>query len=286
MGVKYFGQYLIENNYITNVHLLEAIKYQKNKNIKLGVMVIDKGYMTSEQVEQALNIQRTQDVPFGEACVDKEFLTREQLEELLTAQKEDRIYLGDALVELGHLTLDKVEKYLIEFKTEQQEAQAEINDAFDHIVPEYKDLVQSSIQIINNMLRRLLDEYGKVSGCHEKTNQEFSYDYLVYQKISGAINCYFGIALNKDTLIGFSSKILKREINAVDEYAIDGVQEFMNIVTGHICVLLSKQNIASETFPPVCVDYKEFASNEPITHSYVVPILMTDEQVDMHFLFY
>jgi len=286
MGVKYFGQYLIENSYITNTNLLEAIKYQKSKNLKLGVMVIDKGFMTSDQVEQALNIQRTQDTPFGEACIDKGFLTREQLDQLLVTQKEERIYLGDALVELGHLSLDKVEKYLIEFKKEQQEAQDEINDAFEHIIPEYKEIVQSSIQIVNNMLRRLLDEYGKVSGCFENTNQELSYDYIVYQKISGDFNCYFGIALSKDTLMGFSSKMLKREINSVDEYAIDGVQEFMNVVVGHICVLLSKKNLATETFPPECVDYEDFSANEPVKNSYVVPILMTDEQIDMHFYFY
>lgn len=284
MNVKYFGQYLLEKGYITRDQLLEGIKYQKAINLKIGVLAIDKSYMTSKQVEEVVSEQKVQNKKFGDLAIEKKYLTQAQLEDILSIQKSDRIFLGEALLEKGFINLEQLEKYLREYKKDQQKADSEVNTALNSINPRFAGLIKGSVEIFQNILIRLMDENGKISGCFEKTAKTEPADYMVSQKIFGEKNCIFALSLKSSTLCYISSKILKREIVKPDAYAEDGVKEFLNIVVGHICAALSNEGIRTETAPPLCVPYKSFKSDLTNATEIIVSLLMTDDDFDIHFI--
>ena len=285
MNVKYFGQFLMEKGYITPQQLLDAVQQQRVVNKKMGVLALDKGYMTSQQVEAVLEHQKSENKPFGELSVAKKFLTSEQVNELLAVQKADRILLGEALVDRGYLTLDQLEKALDKYKQEQKEAQNTITSALGGIHPKYSDVVQQSTNIIQNMLLRLVDERGKVFGCFEKTPKNSRYDYMVYQEVSGEKNCTVGLALNAQTILLIASRMLKREVTAVDELSLDVIKEFINVVLGHISTYLSNQGFQTESTPPNCVKFSEFKPPYKNPTEIVVSILMTEDHFEIHYLF-
>lgn len=284
MNVKYFGQYLLENGYINREQLLEGIKYQKVINVKIGVLAIDKEYLTSTQVQKILETQRSENKAFGEIAMENGFLTQQQMDELISLQKADRIFLGESLVEKAFMTLEQLEKYLIEYKKVQAEADSEIHEALNSIHSRFATIVKDGIQITQNLLVRLLDEYGKISACVEKSDDGNQADYMVYQKVFGEKNFIYGLALKSDTLLYMTSKIFKREVQTIDEYAKDGLKEFVNMVVGHICAALSNEGIKTETSPPQCVLFKDFSSDLPEATDIIISLLMTEDEFDVHFL--
>lgn len=66
----YFGQYLLNENYLTQSQLKSALEYQKSVRLKLGVLAINAGYMNAEQVSQVHQMQTKVDKRFGELAVD------------------------------------------------------------------------------------------------------------------------------------------------------------------------------------------------------------------------
>jgi CheY-specific phosphatase CheX len=283
MNIKYFGQFLLEKGYITREQLLDALQYQKTVNVKLGSLAIDKQYLTGAQVEEILKAQRLENKKFGEIAVSKKLLTQEQLNELLNAQKADRILLGQSLVEKEALTWEQLETYLNIYKSEQEKADKEVITALNGIPDRYSEIVKKGITIIQNMLVRMVDENGKVSGCAERIPEVSCADYMVYQKITGGFNGIMGFALRSTTLTLFSSRLLKREIIAVDEYAKDGVKELLNIIVGHLCSALSNEGIVTESFPPECVPYNEFISPYDNAEEISVSILMTEDEFEVYY---
>jgi CheY-specific phosphatase CheX len=284
MNVKYFGQFLMEKRFITPQQLLDGVRHQRMVNKKMGVLAMDKGYMTSQQLEFILKCQKFEDKTFGELAVAKKFLTHEQVNELLSLQKADRILLGEALVDCGHLTLNQLEKALERYKFEQKEAQYFIASSLGGIHPKYSDIVQQSTNIIQNMLLRLVEERGKVFGCLEKTPRSSQYDYMIYQEFYGEKKCILGMALNAPMILLISSRILRREVTTLDELALDVVKEFINTVLGHICTHLSNQGFQTECMPPRCIKFSEFTPMKSQTEI-VVPILMTGDHFEIHYLF-
>ncbi|MBN2143214.1 MAG: chemotaxis protein CheX [Candidatus Aureabacteria bacterium] len=283
MNIKYFGQFLLEKGHITRDQLLEALKYQKSVNVKLGTLAIDKQYMTGAQVEDVLKTQRIENRPFGEISVAKKYLTRDQLNEILAVQKADRILLGQSLVEKGALSWEQLETYLKSYKDEQEKADKEVMSALSGIPERYKGVVNSVISITQSMLIRMIDENGKVSGCAERIPEVSCADYMVYQKITGDFNGIIGFALRSTTLTLFASRMLKREILSVDEYSKDGVKEFLNIIVGHLCSALSNEGKVTESTPPECVLYDEFISLYDNAEEISVSILMTEDEFEVYF---
>jgi CheY-specific phosphatase CheX len=285
MNVKYFGQFLLENGYINRDQLLEGIRHQKSINLKVGVLAIDRNLMTSSQVDQVVSKQKSENKPFGEIAVELGFLNREQLESLLSVQKIDRIFLGEALVEQGAMTLEQLEQYLAQYKKQQEEADAVLARSFNSINPRFSNVLRDSVQIVQNMLVRLMDQCGKVAGCREREDaaETADSDYLVFQKVFGEKNFIIGFALKKSVLVSMASRVLRREVEEADEYAKDGVKEFLNIVVGHLSAALSNEGIKTETTPPQCMLFESFIPDLTNATQIIVSMLMGEENFELHF---
>lgn len=126
MSVKFFGQYLLERHLISREQLLEATKYQYQRNQKFGEYARAKGWVNDAQLAEIETKQRSEDKRFGELAVSLGFLTEPQVQEILQAQKSDYVYIGQALAQTEALSERQVEEYLADFRREQHTHDEEI----------------------------------------------------------------------------------------------------------------------------------------------------------------
>jgi len=287
MSVKFFGQFLIERGAISRKQLLEAVEYQKNVNIKLGTLAIDRGIMNHEQVQETIEQQKRENKFFGEIAIEKQYLSHEQLDELLNQQKSDRVYLGEALVEKGFLNLEELETNLKEYKQSQEKDVEIIMEALKNIADtQHIDIM---ISVTLNLFRRIADISGKIGGCQKNHINQRNIAYAVRQKMSGDINGYYALTFSSDIVLQIAIKMLKTHVEDVDDFAVDAVKEFVNIIIGHICSTLSSQGMNVDAEPPEFFDLTKegkdaFEKDVSSDHVSIVPLVMPDETIEMIFV--
>ncbi len=66
MGVKFFGQYLIEQGVVDSDNIRAALKLMDEENRSLGELAEAGGILTSEEAAKVNTQQRYCDIPFGE----------------------------------------------------------------------------------------------------------------------------------------------------------------------------------------------------------------------------
>lgn len=119
MGVKFFGQFLLEKSVITPQQLLEAVEFQESANTMFGDYAVSKGYLTKEDMAKLQAQQQQTDVMFGEIAVTLGVLNQEQVDEILMRQRNDHVYIGAALVKKGYIAPGVLVKQLTDFNEDQ-----------------------------------------------------------------------------------------------------------------------------------------------------------------------
>lgn len=269
MGVQYFGQFLIENGYLSRSQLLDAIDHQKSVNVKLGVLAIDQGYMSAGQVEDVILAQRSLNKRFGEIALEKGYISEQDLEKILSRQNNDRIFLGEALVEKGYLSYAQLQEYLEHFNRIQEKCLKKVDSTLAQLSDSQLLIINEGEAIFKNMILRMLDEQSIISSyiIYKDTDPEY-HDFHVSQKLFGDQDLTMAISMDRELLLHMSSKLLSMDISELDELAIDGGKEFINIVIGHLCVALSNRGIKTETAPPLFISANEF------NHEYKSPVII------------
>jgi len=121
MGIKFFGQYLIESGEVDPASLRASLDLMERENQTLGELAVQAGFASESDCRRVNGEQRRLDRPFGELAREMGILNSIELEELLQAQLETRINVGDALVQLGQLTSDRLAELEDLFKREQSQ---------------------------------------------------------------------------------------------------------------------------------------------------------------------
>lgn len=98
------GQFLVEQGAITPEQLEDGLRFQRERNQRIGEVAVQRGVLSPEQVEAVRQVQRDDPRLFGDIAVGQRRLTRKTLDELLFFQKIQHTYLGEALLVLGHIT--------------------------------------------------------------------------------------------------------------------------------------------------------------------------------------
>ncbi len=119
MGVKFFGQYLIEHGAVDAGQLREALDLMRSENKQLGEIAVQKGFLRQSDADWINLQQRTTDKCFGELAHETNLLTVEQLNEVVKLQQETRLFIGEALVQLDSLAGDALPGLLDQFKVDQ-----------------------------------------------------------------------------------------------------------------------------------------------------------------------
>lgn len=285
MGIKFFGQYLLEKGLITPQQLLEAVDYQKEINVSLGTMALEKGLLNSEQIKKIHNEQKRQDKKFGEIAISMGYLTGEQLENLLDLQKTQRLYLGESLVSKGFLTLEQLEEQLNLYKKEQEKEEKEISHMFKKLPDD--DIIEAYVDLTIKMFLRLAREIVKIGGCSSEKSSLNLHDWTIAQKAKGDKNFSFLLNLSNSMVLKISEIMAKRKKEKVDEMVLDIASEFVNIISGNALSKLSSKGRKLEPEPPVPYDNKKKPYQlKKDSNIVIVPLLSPEGKVEVCLEFY
>lgn len=240
MGIKFFGQFLLEKNIIKAEELLEAVKYQESQNLKFGEYALSKGYITKKDIDRILTEQKRTDMQFGELAVKMGILTPAQVKEILTLQSNDHILIGEALVKKGFITADALEQELALFRKDQSQyipGDVMVPDDIENplIVRDFVDLTQKMLRRIANIIAKA--DKGVIRYTEPRQNYV-----TILTRLQGSLTYeyIFSTSLAVSKLIA-SGIIGENASGEPKEVISDGVKEFCNIVCGNIVAKMAQR---------------------------------------------
>ena len=115
MEMPRFGQYLINNDIVTETMVMEALVTQQKRQENIARLAIAKKYLSVKQVLTVFNRLADSSASFTDMAENLGYLTDSEVAMLKQQQQQSRPKIGEVLVEMGVLkpaTLDvMLEKY-------------------------------------------------------------------------------------------------------------------------------------------------------------------------------
>lgn len=281
MGVKFFGQYLLERGLVTPAQLLAAVDLQERTNESFGDVAVRLGLLDKTTSNRLNELQRVTDKRIGELAMDQGMLTPQSVERILMHQRNHHLYVGEALVRLGHLQPGVLEAKLAEFKKDQE--------AFDseHVqLPAdtpARECVRASVELTRKLLTRIPQITTKVGPARWLEEPVLKGDIAASLTMNGhevhdiAIVATRAVARRVTVgLLGFAPP------NMSDDDAIDGFKEFLNVVAGNVTARMAQSGERWDFSPPL--EHRSGVALGP-RRALVVPLLAPLEQIEVAFLF-
>jgi len=232
MKPRFFGQFLIDNGYITQQQLFKGLEYQQEHMSRIGEIAIQKGYMTTKEVEKIVLEQRRTDKLFGEIAILTGLLNFNQLETILTIQKFNHLYLGEALVEAGFLTKGQIDMYLSEYHKDQRPLASLAKAIPDEL--EIKDEVFIMLDIAVKIFRRmanLLLKIGTGNIIEDKVKNLYAITSIHF---TGCSDMRFLLNLSKEVADEITKILYNNRDIVCDDFTVcDCIGEVNNIICGN-----------------------------------------------------
>lgn len=240
MGVKFFGQFLLERKIVKPEELALAVEYWKQRQVDFGDCAIAKGYMTKEDIALLKEKQREVDKRFGEIATEMNLVTPTQVADILETQKTDNIYLGEALVKNGFITRADLERELSLFREDQREYSAhDVEVPADVENPEVVKEIVSLTQKLFNRVARLVVKFDNGIITREEPERNFA---VISISLIGTHQYEYCLSLPETVSRTVTSAITGDAFSACPpNLVVDGIREFCNIVCGSIIAKLSQQ---------------------------------------------
>ncbi|WP_291634808.1 hypothetical protein [Clostridium sp.] len=276
MFSQYFGQYLLNEKYLTAEQLKASLEYQQSVRLKLGVLAINAGYMNAQQASEVHQMQAKADKRFGELAVDKAYLKEEQVEELLSSQRFGHLLLAQASIDKNYMSLDEFEKAIYEYKEKYNISERQFDalqrDDVEEIINIYVNLdedkygkvIKHYIALFMRNIIRFIDsevytnKIMKVEKCKTKC--------AVSQRIKNSINLQTYINAEEKVFALIASRYAEEELSIVDEMTKDSVGEFLNLNNGLYLVGMSNVGIELD------MESQSVAFDKTVDSTYVLPI--------------
>lgn len=253
MGVKFFGQYLIEKGVIDSDQIRDALTLMDEENRSLGLLAEAGGILTAEETAKVNAQQRHCDMPFGELAVEMGLLSEEQVDYLVGFQEQTRLRVGQALVRLGFVPNERLLKLLVEFENEQALFRIGSVDLPEEL---QGNLLAATVM---DLFPKLLVRVARI-GVRIGSEQALAGapDYPVRIAISvtgdaGLLICLLGDEEFSLHLAGATSGSDEARLEATrqnPELLADGVGEFLNVLAGNAMGILERKQIITELEPP------------------------------------
>ena len=285
MFSQYFGQYLLNEKYLTRSQLESAIEFQKSVRLKLGVLAINAGYMNSEQANAVHQMQTKADKRFGELAVEAGYLKEEQIEELLSSQKFGHLLLAQALIDKDYMTLEKFEQAIYEYRKKYDISDIQFDalqrDDVDEIIKIYVNLeVDIYSKEIKNYIALFMRNIIRFIDSEVYTNkilkvEKYKTKCAVTQRIKNSINLQIYINAEENIFLKIASIYSGEELDSVDEMAKDSVGEFLNLTNGLYLVAMSNRGVELDMEPQTL-----FFENI-IPSAYVIPIELPFGKIEL-----
>ncbi len=235
---KFFGQFLLERNVISEAQLTDAVRYQKSRSPKLGELAVQQGFLSPSQADEISLKQRIEDKLFGQIALELDYLTETQLEILVSIQKNSHIFLGEAFVELEVLSAEDLGYYLAEFRKLQQPI-----ESFDSLVPEgfpFPNEAKAILGTTSKVVRRMCDmliKFGR-GNVVEFTN---NLHVIVLVELSGKLEFRYFLNLPQVLAMELARKVYQHDDESFDEHiANEFLCELANIASSNLQGIFSQ----------------------------------------------
>jgi hypothetical protein len=255
MGVKFFGQYLIEQGAVDSDQIRAALKLMDDENRSLGELAEAGGILTAEEAAKVNAQQRYCDIPFGELAVEMGLLSEEQVEYLIGFQEQTRLRIGQALVRLGFLPNERLFQLLVQFETEQ--ALFRIGNV---ALPEGLEgnlLAATVLDLFPKMLVRIA-RIGVRIEKGQAAAEVPGYPVRIAVAATGDVGLLICLLSDEEfalQLAGATAGLDEPRLEATRQNPVllaDGVGEFLNVLAGNAMGLLERKKITTELEPPHC----------------------------------
>jgi hypothetical protein len=251
VGVKFFGQFLIERGEIDGDQLREALDRMNEVNVNLGVLAQREGLISHAVANRINQLQRSTDRPFGVLAVEHGVLSEEQLQRLLARQRETWLFLGTALVSLGHLEAERLGVLLDAFKQDQA-----IYDTAEVSLPRPL-LGMRSAELLLDALPKLAMRIARLHwklGAPGPVSRVPRLPYRVSILLEGEAGLELVLAVDEPLARTLSAATCHVPLSDLDEGQVrNGLGEFLHVLLENVVAGLETKDLASGLRPP-CLD--------------------------------
>ena len=286
MAVKFFGQFLVEQDAVTGESLLYAIELQERTNLKLGEMAVAMGFITQQDIETAHSAQLSKDMKLGDLLVELGFLSPTQLEEVISHQKATHLFIGEALVKVGALTPEKLDHYLEAFKVDQAPYVANRVELPEWL-SENATAWEMTVDLTYKMITRVIGIQFR-PGKFIETSTLSKNHMIAAMDLSGDMNARYLLSVSEGIQKAIAKAILKEDDvdNEDDEILEDTVMEFVNIICGNVVAKASQMGVTLDINPPVTLHLPPNGMPVPAGYRGIMfPIHVGDDQAMEMILF-
>lgn len=281
MGVKFFGQYLLERGHVTPAQLLAAVDLQERTNESFGDTAVKLNLLDKPTANRLNELQRVTDKRIGELAMDQGMLTPQSVERILTHQRNNHLYVGQALVKLGHLTDAVLETRLGEFKKDQEAYNPE-NVVLPNDTPA-AECIKASVELTRKLLTRIPQIVTKVGTARWAEQPILKGEIAASLTMNGHVVHDVAILASRAVarrvtvgLLGFAPP------NMTDDDALDGFKEFLNVVAGNVTARLAQGGERWDFSPPL--EHRSGVAVGP-RKALIVALHAPLEQIEIAFLF-
>ena len=255
MGVKFFGQYLIESGEVNVEQVRAALDLMHFENRSIGELAVEGRFLTKADADKVNAEQRHRDMPFGELAAEMGFLTEEQIDNLVQLQWRTRLRIGQALVRSGHLEKARLEELLISYEEEQAPHRIE-NRALPAGL-ESNALAPYVLDLFTNLLMRVARIATRV-GIGESIAESPDFPIQVAVSVTGESGLLICLVGDEEFSRQLAAKASRLDPECLDtEMLFDGVGEFLNVLVGNAMAIAERNGIAMELgLPQTEIDFK------------------------------
>jgi len=248
MGVKFFGQYLIERGEVDAAQLRAALMLMDAENRSIGELAVEGRLISKADADKINAEQRHRDMPFGELACEMGLLSVEQIDNLVQLQWRTRLRVGQALVRLGHLANERLEELLVDYEEDQAPHRIE-NLALPNGL-EGNAIAPIVLDLFPNLLMRV----GRIAtrvGSGEPVTEAPDFPIRVGVSVKGESSLLICLVGDEEFSRQLAAKASGLEPDALDtEMLVDGVGEFLNVLAGNAMAVAERNGIATELDPP------------------------------------
>ncbi len=248
MGVKFFGQYLIERGEVDADQVRAALDLMDAENRTIGELAVEGRLISKADADKVNAEQRHRDMPFGELAAEMGLLTEEQIDNLVQLQWRTRMRIGQALVRLGHLGKVRLDELLISYEEEQAPHRIE-----NLALPAGLDdnaLAPFVLDLLPNLLMRVARISTRV-GSGEPIAEPPDFPIQIAVSVSGESGLVICLVGDEEFSRHLAAKVSGLDPEGLDvEMLLDGVGEFLNVLAGNAMANAEQNGIAMELGPP------------------------------------
>lgn len=293
MFSRLFGNYLLDQQVISN-DILQKIYWEQNSTrAKLGVIAVAESYMTQEQADEINHIQIQMDKRFGDIAIEKGYLTNEQVSVLLNKQGSPYMKFLQILTQMTDITVEQAEEYLKQFQKKEGFNDAEMEalkcDDIDKIVPIYAFsskpfITDITALVLRNITRFITTDYY-IGTIHHVA--EYEYAGMIGQQLVGDHQIHIAFTGAKDDIGGLKTlakcyatddqENRTTDSNQLDEIEVDTIAEFANVCSGLIAIEFAQKKVNVDMQPPFA-----YKNQKAVGSAYIIPIYINGSKLELY----